>query len=58
MTVFDAIKDGQEYKVDLCPSTGQAHEFVEFETWVECQKRYEVLVCRICGKRSVGYYEL
>ena len=58
MTTFDALKDGREYDVDICRVTGKAHSYVEFDTWVECQKCYEVLVCENCGHRSVGWYPL
>jgi hypothetical protein len=54
MTVFDAIRDGQEYTIEFC-KTGKPHSFIEYEDWVECGKHYQVLVCENCGKRSVGY---
>lgn len=58
MTTFDALKDGQEYDVDICRVTGKPHEYVEMESYEKDGKMYQPLKCKICGKYSVGWHPL
>lgn len=55
MTVFDAIKDGQEYNEERCLETGAAHNYYEDETWVDGDRWYQKLICTECGHESTGY---
>lgn len=57
MTVFNAIKDGQEYKESICTKTGYGHNYVEVKICKKSGRIYQTLKCETCGLESTGYYE-
>jgi len=58
MTVFDAIKGGEEYSQEICEVTGKPHMFILFDEFIENGRKYETLVCEDCGEVSEGWYDV
>ena len=55
MTVFDAIRNGEEYEVDNCPETMAAHAYEQDRDYRKDGKHYYVLKCSRCGHESKGW---
>jgi hypothetical protein len=56
MTLFDALRHGQEYEEELCPVTRKPHRFnLEIEGEISGGKIYDVLVCKDCYISSLGW---
>jgi len=55
MTVFDAIRNGEVFDEDICPTTGIPHDFILDDVVEEDGRIKETLICLDCGFVSEGW---